>query len=258
MSADDPNESSGCLQELDRPLPRPVRLRGIGITLCVFALAWIVFGVGNAAHLCIPELRRQAANDSLTRRLTAEGRETEATVARLSSGAGLNAVTYDYAIDGRSYEANALIASERWQSLQVGSPLAIRYLPSDPTQAYPEADPPNSRNDLPTFLLVLCFALGFPLFFAALCLSVLWRKRCLLAGGHAVHGVVTYCRAIQHSGGRYVLYYSFPLPEGGMCQGRGHSRAQLAEGSIVTVLYDPNKPRRNAPYPMETVRLAAI
>jgi hypothetical protein len=43
-----------------------------------------------------------------------------------------------------------------------------------------------------------------------------------------------------------------------MCQGRGHSRAQLAEGSIVTVLYDPNKPRRNAPYPMETVRLAAI
>jgi hypothetical protein len=58
------------------------------------ALASFVCGVVMTARVCIPELHRQAANDSLAQRLSAEGCETEATVTRLWSGMGIhNSVT---------------------------------------------------------------------------------------------------------------------------------------------------------------------
>jgi hypothetical protein len=259
MSADNQDSSWRLPQELEQPLPRAVRLSGVGITYCVIALACIVFGVGMTARVCSPELHRQAANDSLARRLTAEGRETEATVTRLWSGMDWNGVNYDYTVDGRSYMGGANIASEHWHSLQVGSPLVILYLPSDPTQASPEADPPNSRNNWPIILPTLSLVLGFPLLFAALYLSFVWPQRCLLAGGHPARGVVTRCKeGSRRRMSGYYLYYDFPLPDGGMCRGKDFSGQPATEGSSVTVLYDPNKPLRNALYPMETVRLAAI
>jgi hypothetical protein len=54
-----------------------------------------------------------------------------------------------------------------------------------------------------------------------------------------------------------VVNYDFSIPDGSQCQGRKHSDSQLAEGSVITVLYDPDNPRRNARYPMQTVKLAA-
>jgi hypothetical protein len=224
----------------------------------VFALACIVFGVGMAARVCIDELHRQAANDSLARRLAAEGRETEAKVSRLWTALGRCGVTYDYTVDGRSYDKNAFIASEHWQPLQVGSSLAIRYLPSDPSKAYPDSDPPNFRNNWSLVLPTACFFLGIFSVFSVLQFSPVWTQRRLLAGGRPARGVVICCKESQGRRRGYVLRYEFPLAEGGQCQGKGFSEPQVAEGSIVTVLYDPSKPLRNALYPMETVRLAAI
>jgi hypothetical protein len=259
MSTENTNEDSRLFQELDCPLPRPVRLKGTGFLYCAMALASFLFGVGMTARLCIPELHRQAANDPLARRLAAEGRETEATVTGLWSGMGLNRVFYDYTVDGRSYKRNANIASEHWQSLQVGSFLTILYLPSDPTQSSPEADPPNSRNNWPMILPTLSLVLGFPLLFAVLYSSFVWPQFRLLARGKPALGVVTRCKeGSQRRMSGYFLYYDFPLPYGGMCQGKDFSGQSAAEGSSVTVLYEPNKPLRNALYPMETVRLAAM
>ena len=147
MSANNPNEIWKVPPELEQPLPRRVRLTGMGIVFCAVALGCIAFGIHLTAKVCFDELHREAANDSLTRRLTAEGRETEATVTRLWTGMMGHVVSFEYTIDGRSYERNAFIASEHWQSLQVGSSLTIRYLPSDPHQAYPVTDLPNSQND---------------------------------------------------------------------------------------------------------------
>jgi len=253
-----PNESPSYPQELDRPLPRPVRLTGIGIYYCVIALACIISGGVLTARVCIPELHRQAENDSLTRRLTAVGIETKATVTRLWSALGRDRVNYDYTVDGRGYHSGSYIASQHWQQLQVGSPLAIRYLPSDPTKTCPEADPPNSGNNWSIVLPMACLPLGFMSIFVVIFSSCVWPEFRLLARGKPARGVVTRCKeGNRRRMNGYFWYYDFPLADGGQCQGRGFSRQQVAEGTIVTILYDPNKPRRNALYPMDTVRLAA-
>jgi hypothetical protein len=258
MFADNTNENWSCPQELDRPLPRPVRLTGIGIFYCVMALASIIFGVVLTAQLCIPELRRQAENDSLTRRLTAEGSETEATVTRLWSGMGIHKICYNYTVGSLSNEKCANITSEHWQSLEVGSSLTVRYLPSDPAKVYPDSDPPNSQNNWPLILPALSLVLGFPLLFAVTYSSFVWPQFRLLARGKPARGVVTRCKeGSRRRMSGYFWYYYFPLADGGQCQGKDFSRQPAAEGSNVTVLYDPNKPRRNDLYPLETVRLAA-
>ena len=205
-------------------------------------------------HTVTEDLRRHTENESRIRRLMAEGRDTEAEVTGVSSGG----VYYRYAIDGRKYGAYAAIASESSHKPQVGSSLTVRYLPSDPAHAYPSAHPQSRADDQFIVWLMPCLFLAFPLAFAALQLSFVWPQHRLLAGGHASRAVVTRCRVSQGRSAGYVFYYEFPVPDGGLCQGKGFSGSPLAEGSVVTILYNPNNPRRNAPYPMDTVRLAGI
>lgn len=256
MSAGNPSEVWRTPPELDQPLPRRVRLTGTGTIRCVFAAVCIAFGVGIASHAVRDELRREAANAALARSLAADGRETEATVTRLSTSLG-HLVGYDYIVDGRSFSRGAFITAEHWQSLQVGSPLAIRFLPSDPQKSYPESDSPTSETHWSMVLLLAGMALFFMFSFAYIQISPVLRGRRILASGRPARGVVTRCGVSQGRGGGYVVNYDFSIPDGSQCQGRKHSDSQLAEGSVITVLYDPDNPRRNARYPMQTVKLAA-
>ena len=257
MPVDNPNEVWRIPPELEQPLPRPVRLTGMGIIYCVIAAACIAAGVGIASQAIHGELRRQAENASLAHSLAAEGEETEATVTRLFTGMG-HVVNYQYTVDGHSFSRGAFITAEHWQSLQVGSPLTIRYLPSDPKQSYPESDPPNSQTHWTVTLPLAAMALFFMFSFAYVQLSAVLPKRSLLARGRPARGIVTRCK--EGNRGRrsgYFWYYEFQLPDGAKCQGKKFSDSQLAEKSPVTVLYDPDRTQRNTLYPMETVRLAA-
>jgi hypothetical protein len=259
VPANEPNEAWRIPPELQQPVPRRIRLTGTGMTYCVLAAASIVFAVGMTAKVGLDELHRQAVDDSLSRRLTVEGHDADATVTSLQSSIVFNRVTYDYTVDGRSYEGSFSVAPEHWQSLQVGSPLAVRYLPTDPARAYPAADLPNSREDWKLVLPLAGLILFFMPSFAAIYLSLVLPQRRLLAHGKPAQGTVT--RYKEGSRGRssgYYLYYDFSPPEGSRCQGKAFRSQPMAEGSTVTVLYDPSSPRRNALYPLETVRLAAI
>jgi hypothetical protein len=257
MSAENPNGVWRTPPELDQPLPRPVRLSGTGAVRCVIAAACIAFGVSMAFRAIRDELRREAENTALAHSLATDGHETEATVTRLSTTLG-HLVGYSYTVDGHNYSRGAFITVEHWQSLQVGSPLAIRYLPSDPQKSYPESDSPDSQTHWLAVLPIAGMALFFMFSFAYLQLSPVQRGRRLLARGRPAQGVVTQCKAgSQGRSSGYFLYYDFRLPEGGQAQGKKFSGSQLAEGSAVTVLYDSNNPRRNALYPMQTVRLPA-
>jgi hypothetical protein len=222
----------------------------------VVALACTVFGVGMAASACRVELRRQAENESVVRRLTTEGQETQATVTHLYTGMGGYVVNYEYTVNGRTFQRGAFIAEEQWRSLEVGSPLAIRYLPSNPNDAYPDAAPPNSQNYSSIALPMAGMILFVTLSFAIGCLWDVVSERRLLARGRAVLGIVIRCKTgTRDRISGFYLNYDFSFPGGAPCQGKGFSGSQQAEGSPVTVLYDPNNPRRSALYPMETVRL---
>ena len=257
MSADKPDECWRIPPELERSLPRPVRLSGLGITNYVMALAALLFGVGMSFRVVHDELHRQAENDSIVRRLAAEGQETQATVTKLFTGLGY-VVNYDYTVDGRSYSRGAFITQQHWQALQVGDPLPIRYLPSDPAKAYPDGDPPNFQKHWDTSLPLAGMILFFMGCFAAIFASRVGPQRRLLARGRPAHGIVTDCK--EGSQGRssgYFVSYEFPLTEGGQQQGKQFAGQPATPGSTVTVLYDPDRPRRNALYPLSMVKLAS-
>lgn len=241
--------------ELEQSAPRRVRLNGFGIAYCIFSLASFVFGAGLSGRVVKDELNRQSANRLLSRRLASEGRESEATITRLFKGMG-SVVSFEYAVDGRRYESNAFIAAEHWRVLQVGSPLAIRYLPSDPDKAYPDDDPPDSQNHWSTALPMAGMIVAFMSAFALIFLSKVLPERRLLAQGDVAQGVLTGCKAgSQGRSSGYFLNYSYSLPEGGTCEGKAFRGKPITAGSAVTVLYDRNRSGRSALYPLETVRL---
>jgi hypothetical protein len=256
MSTDNPNEIWRTPPELEQPLPRRIRLSGMGVFNCVFAAASIVAGLAIAGHAVRDELRREAENQSLARSLAADGQETEATVTRLATTLG-HLVIYQYTVGGRSFSKGAFITAEHWRALQVGSPVAIRYLPSDPSKSFPESDSPNSQTHWLLVLPVAGMALFFMFSFAAIQLAAVLPERRLLARGRPARAVITRCNA--GSRGRssgYFLHYDFSLPDGSKSQGKVFRSQPLTEGSTATALYDPDRPQRNTLYPLQLVKLA--
>jgi hypothetical protein len=84
-------------------------------------------------------------------------------------------------------------------------------------------------------------------------LAMLLRKQVrLLTEGRPAPGIVTGWRRTK---GGTVLRYEFVLLNGATAKGRGKSRRPPAIGSPICVLYDPENPRRNAPYPLCLVKL---
>jgi hypothetical protein len=80
----------------------------------------------------------------------------------------------------------------------------------------------------------------------------------LLAEGRAAPGLVTKHSKAQHGSHGSDLgqkfYYDFPLLNGAIARGQaGPVKKPPAIGATVPVLYDPERPRRNAPYPLSLV-----
>lgn len=251
MSVDKTAEGWSVPPELEHPVPRRLRLDGLGVVHCLIAMGCLA-AAGFGIHRIVgDELRRQAENETLTRELATAGRETDATITDLRIAMGKHWVGFDYTIDGRDYMRGAPITPEHWQALEVGSPLAIRYLPSDPSQSSPVADPPDSQNNWSETLPLAGMLLFFMLSFAAIHLSILFPKRSLLKRGRPARGIVTLCKEGSKAGTRgFLIDYDFSLPDGSLCHGKAFRRYEEEEGSAVTVLYDIHRPQRSILYPL--------
>ena len=104
----------------------------------------------------------------------------------------------------------------------------------------------------------LPFVVGFFSVAATLVLPFkVHRERHLLADGRPAPAVVTRLRRRRTDhGAQNIVYYEFPLTEGGTCRGHYNIRRRsMPEGSVICVLYDPDDPRRSAPYPTCLVKL---
>jgi hypothetical protein len=81
--------------------------------------------------------------------------------------------------------------------------------------------------------------------------SVRTQKR-LLERGRAAAGAVTRVATIKSN---KLVEYNFVLPDGSTASGKGGGRRRAEEvGGEVTVIYDPENPKRNRPYPFDLVR----
>ena len=238
---------------LNRSWPRPVSLTASGILLFVMSALLAMGGVVGGALLA-RQGRRQEAE---ARRMLAEGQVAEGVVTRLWRTGGKSdehRVAYRFTVEGREHNGRATIRSGYWKSLRVGSPIPVRYLPSSPGRNYPSANPPRP---VPLWLPMLLGTIGVGM--GGLLPLTVRRQRHLLADGRPAPAVVTrYSRLQTEHGAQNIVYYEFALLGGGTCKGRASTNRRLPVGSAICVLYDPDNPRRSAPYPMCLVKLAAL
>jgi hypothetical protein len=225
---------------------RPVRLTGGGIALLVVAVAMLLGAVAAAIGLGTTA-RRQAKDHRL---LQEQGVNTDAQITRLWRSGDKNQqhlVSYRFTVQEREYVARKGVPSRIWQKLTVGSSLPVRFLPSDPKVNHPtEWNDTPMPNWLPYLLsgalVVIAFGVTIPL-------RIQMR---LLTEGRPAPGIVTGHRRTKDA---TILRYEFQLLNGATAKGRGQSRRPPAIGAPICVLYDPENPRRNAPYPLTLVKL---
>jgi len=236
-------------RELTRSLPRDVRLTKGGVAISVLAGAFLIGSVVAAVGL-----GSKAAKDSADRRLLdAQGVEAEAVVTRLwrrSDKEHAPMVAYEFTYRGGVYRHSTRAPQRVWRTLAEGTPVKVRFAPEHPENNTPvdwKGDGP-----LPAFVPVLAF--GILLFGGVVLSTILRSQKRLLSDGKAAPGIVRKSRRSSH--GKHVYTYEFTLPGGQtVTRKSGPVHKSVEPGSIVTVLYDPEKPSRSAIYPLELVRV---
>lgn len=227
--------------------PREVRLAPGGIALTALSLLMFV-GAGVMYWF----LSRQGAREAAERAaLDAGSVETEATVTRHWRAGGKSdtpMITYEFQYQGHVYHGRSSAPGREWRNLGVGSAIPIRFVPGQPEVNHPSAWAVHVMPAWLPLLMAGIFALtGFlPRFLTR-------RQAMLLRDGRAAPARVTAHVRIK---GGYATRYEFRLPDGTVRRGRGGKGYHPPEiGSIIPVLFDPEHPRRNAPYPLELVRV---
>jgi hypothetical protein len=91
-------------------------------------------------------------------------------------------------------------------------------------------------------------------------LLLLNAQRRLLAEGRPAPALVTKLARHQTSHGvsHQSIRYAFPLLSGSMAIGRSDARKGQAVGSVICIVYDPDRPRRSLAYPFPLVRPAKL
>lgn len=234
-------------QELSGSRIRPVRLSGKGKVFVALAVLLPVFGILMSAFLY-----RQGAQQMLQRqRLATEGVPAQATITRLWRTGGKNEtwrVRYQYTVDGRTLEQSHDAPRRIWQTLATGDAIPIRYIPSAPEISHPTA---WAVNVMPQWVPFLTGGIFLPL--GVLFWWEIRQEWLLLSEGKAAPGIVTSVRRNKQVHARY----DFAPFEGSIRRGRSDvCRTNIPSvGQMVTILYDPDNPRRNTMYPTKMVRL---
>jgi hypothetical protein len=225
---------------------RPVRLTGAGIALLVVAGAMLLGAV--AAGIGLGTVFRRQVKD--LRLLSEQGVNTDAQITRLWRSSGKDQqhlLSYRFTVEEREYVARKGVPPRIWQTLRAGSSLPVRYLPSNP-----KVNHPTGWDDTPMPNWVPYLVFGELAVIAVVLAMLLRRQMQLLTEGRPAPGIVTGHRRTKNG---TVIRYEFQLLNGATAKGRGQSRRPPAIGAPICVLYDPENPRRNAPYPLCLVKL---
>lgn len=232
---------------LDRVPPREVRLTPAGWALAI--VAGLLLAGGPIAGVLLEVKARDdgAALDALRK----HGIDTIGTVVRKWRARGERRqprVEYAFPAGDRSYRRSVDVSLARWNRLEVGSPVPVRYLSSDPTASYAWGREPRPLHPILPYLAGIGLAAG-----GALILTPLVRQKRLLAQGRAAPARVT--RVVKGHEGKDV-HYEFRLLSGAVAHGKYQSSKPPAVGAHVWILYDPDRLGHRARYPLGLVKLA--
>lgn len=237
--------------ELERSAPREVGLTAVGRALIVLAglLAAAALVAGVALQL---EARRQlqTSSDFDRRSVTAS-----AVVDRLwrKTGDGKPAyAAFHFDANGTRIDGESRMRLPVWRELGIGSTIAVRYLPESP-RSFVVA---GQRRDRMPF--VVPYAVSSLLAaLALLCAGAVRRQRTLLSEGRPARAVVTKVKKNKGSHGASYreMFYEFRVLAGTKTTGKAMATTGSDVGSAITVVYDPDRPTRNRPYPFSLVTL---
>ncbi len=240
---------------LDRSVPRRVALTGSGKAVMVTAILFLVAAAAAIVGLGLVAARQSAKAWQLDK----EGMTTSAVVTNTwEQRQGKSKrywISYRFGAGDRNYEGQATVSRGRWQALHEGSLVQVRYLPSDPeVHGFPGT---SSTGDVPFWVPPL-IALEFGAVGTAMLIGIRLQRR-LLTEGRPAPGIVTWHRRVAAAHGRRANRYGyrFRLLSGALAEGKAGSAKKNPppEGTPITVVYDPNYPRRNAVFPFSLVRL---
>jgi hypothetical protein len=159
----------------------------------------------------------------------------------------MDIVSYSFVVKGWTFSGKAGVPARVERNLHESGPLMVRYLPSDPTINHPAA----WEWPLSSFLLgiiPLLISTSLLILFPVLA----YRKRQLLALGKPAVAVVTGCAPGKAS---FSLKYEFSTETGNPQKGRGWSGIRREIGARIWILYLPQNPGRNLPYPLPDCRV---
>jgi len=238
--------------ELQRSAPRDVALTTGGRALMM--LAWLLAAAALVAGVALHfESQRQseAALDFDQRSVTAS-----AIVDRLWRKKGDDDnpafAAFHFDANGVRIDGESRIRQSTWRELRTGSTVPVRYLPDNPRRFAVFGE---RRDGLP---LAVAYVTSSTLaMFAFLCAAVVRQQRILLSEGRSASAVVTAVRKHKGSHGttHREIVYEFQVLAGTTATGKAAAGKTQDVGSRITVVYDPERPKRNRPYPFSLVTL---
>jgi hypothetical protein len=161
-------------------------------------------------------------------------------------------VAFQFDAGGQRFEDRQQIPRGLWSTLRAGSIIPVRYDAANPLVHTAFGAERRKLAHWVAYVAALTLAtLGL------LIALPLRSQRRLLVEGRPAPAVVTR-RSLDKSthGSRYRIQYEFVLLNGAARTGRSTEGKHL-EGQLIAVLYEPDHPARNAPYPLSLVRLAS-
>jgi hypothetical protein len=198
--------------------------------------ATIIAGLLYGRHVVIRMQQRSA--------LRQDGVEVQGEITFLKRvGKGGNIVRYNFAASGGTFSDKAEVPPELMRSLRESNSLTIRYLPSDPAINHPAAWEWSPSSEWPVIFILIGLLAVWSVGSAAI-----YRNRILLVWGKPAVGVVTKCR--ERSRGSISVKYEFRAESGEYVQGSGKSLISPEIGASIWILYLPQNPGRNLPYPV--------
>ena len=239
-------EEQACPSELRGSLPRKVQLNSANGPAMVVAVA-LCLGVGGIAfgfdcYSNSKEIRHRTV-------LRREGRDTVGKVSATHAGHGSPTVSYAFKVDEGYYSGKAELPNYRL-ILHESDPIAVRYLPADPTVNHPadwEWSGLNIMDLVPQAFVLFFIIVGI------IPLVALFRDRKLAREGRRAKAVVKDCSPHKTE---FRVEYEFLTDDGAPVTGRTSVSDEYGTGARVWVLYLPQKPQRNSMYPLRYFEVA--
>jgi hypothetical protein len=243
-------EAPAISPELIGPLPRRIQLTVNGITLAVVTA---IISASAVIFTCF--IAAEAARQVQIRTaLRSADNETLGKIEKLHQPYSLKEyVDYTFIANGKTYRGKAIVPLEVYHTIRLASSLSIRYLPENPALNHPVDWEWSVRSEWdPIFTVILVAGLGCLLFLVP---RMRFERRLAIEGVAAI-GVVTKC-SVSGRGGEFInLKYDFRTQDGILVQGRGDFKTRQEIGTKILILYLPQKPKQNGPYPLTAWRIA--